>query len=353
MKRILLIGAGPAHLVLLRAVAKKALYGARIVLVTPEPQQIYSGMLPGLLAGHYDLEQILLSTSRLAALAYAEFVRGSVESLDLANRVARLADGTEMRYDVLSLNIGSRLDGSIDGAMQHAIAVKPFEDFVRRLHGETFARVAVVGAGAAGLEIAMALRHRGAAVTLYSGRPSVHPALAARAERALRRAGVDFRPGMAVDGIEPGPVVVSGAARQAFDVVLVATGAAPMPLLRQAGLQCDEAGFALVDASLRSVSHPEVFVVGDCATLRDAPHPKSGVYSVRHGGVLHENLRRLLQDRPLASYRPQSSALTLLSCGARYAIAQRGGWSAEGAWAWYWKRRIDRNWLRSLEGKLQ
>jgi selenide,water dikinase len=181
----------------------------------------------------------------------------------------------------------------------------------------------------------------------------VHPVLAARAERALRRTGVDFRPGMAVDGIEAGPVVVSGAARQAFDVVLVATGAAPMPLLRQAGLQCDEAGFALVDGSLRSVSHPEVFVVGDCATLRDAPHPKSGVYSVRHGEVLHENLRRLLQDRPLASYQPQSSALTLLSCGARYAIAQRGGWSAEGMWAWYWKRRIDRNWLRSLEGKLQ
>ena len=352
MKRILLIGAGPAHLVVLRALAKKALYGARIALVTPEPQQVYSGMLPGLLAGHYGLDEILLSTSRLAALAYAEFVRGTVESLDLGNRVARLGNGTEMRYDVLSLNVGSILGGSIEGAMQHAIAVKPYEDFVRRLNGERFARAAVVGAGAAGLEISMALRHRGAAVTLYSGAPSVHPALAARAERALKRTGVDYRPGMPVDAIEEGPVVTAGAARQSFDVVLIATGAAAMPVLRQSGLQCDEAGFALVDASLRSVSHPDVFIVGDCATLRDAPHPKSGVYSVRHGEVLHENLRRLLQGQPLASYRPQASALTLLTCGARYAIAQRGGWSAEGKWAWHWKNRIDRSWLRSLEGKL-
>jgi NADH dehydrogenase FAD-containing subunit len=211
----------------------------------------------------------------------------------------------------------------------------------------------VVGAGAAGMEIAMALRHRGAAVTLYSDRPAVHPALALRAERALRRTGVDFRPGMAVDAIDAGPVVVAGAAHQAFDVVLVATGAAAASLPRQAGLQCDDAGFALVDASLRSVSHPEVFAVGDCATLQDAPHPKSGVYSVRHGEMLHGNLRRLMQEQPLAAYRPQPRALTLLSCGGRYAIAQRGSWSAEGAWVWHWKNRIDRRWLRSLEGKLK
>lgn len=351
MKRILLIGAGHAHLVALRGLAGKALHGARIGLVAPEPQQIYSGMFPGLLAGHYELEETLLSTSRLAALAYAEFIRGTVESLDLANRTARLGDGTELRYDVLSLNIGSRMSDAIDGALQHAIAVKPFDDFLSRLHGARFARVAVVGAGAAGAEVAMALRYRGAAVTLYSEKPAMHPVLAARVVAALRRTGVDFRPGMAVDAVEEGPVVVAGASRQAFDLVLLATGAAALPLPRLAGLACDERGFALVDASLRSVSHPEVFVAGDCATLADAPHSKSGVYSVRHGEVLHDNLRRLMREQGLASYRPQANALTLLSCGARYAIAQRGGWSAEGRWVWYWKNRIDRKWLRSLDGR--
>ncbi|HYD56800.1 MAG TPA: pyridine nucleotide-disulfide oxidoreductase, partial [Burkholderiales bacterium] len=106
---------------------------------------------------------------------------------------------------------------------------------------------------------------------------------------------------------------------------------------------------ALVDPALRSVSHPEVFATGDCATLRERPHAKSGVYSVRHGEVLVDNLRRLAGGQPLREYRPQARALTLLTCGARYAIAQRGGWSAEGRWAWHRKNRIDRKWLRALE----
>jgi pyridine nucleotide-disulfide oxidoreductase family protein len=351
VKRILLVGAGHAHLVVLRALAQKALYGARVMLVSPEPLQVYSGMLPGVLAGHYALEETQTPLARLAALAYAEFTRGTVEALDLANRIARLDDGTELRFDVLSLNVGSRMSHSIDGALQHALAIRPFDDFLNRLHGERVARVAVVGAGAAGLEVAMALRFRGAAVTLYSERASVHPMLAERAERALRRLGVDFRPGMPVHAIQEGPTVVAGAATQEFDVVPLATGAAAAPLMRHAGLQCDEDGFALVDASLRSVSHPDVFASGDCATLQEAPHPKSGVYSVRHGEILHQNLRRLMHEQPLAAYRPQAKTLTLLTCGARYAIAQRGDWSAEGAWAWHWKNRIDRKWLRSLEGR--
>lgn len=351
MKRILLIGAGHAHLVALKGLAKAPLHGARIAIVAPEQQQVYSGMLPGLLAGHYSLEQTLLPIGRIAALAYAEFLRGSVEAIDPAKREVRLAGGEELRYDVLSVNIGSRVVDAIPGALQHAIAVKPFEEFLTRLHGERFARVAVIGAGAAGMELAMALRYRGAAVTLYSDRPAVHPALAGRAEAAMRRLGVDYRQGMAVDAIESGPVVVAGAARQAFDLVLLATGAAPLALPRAAGLECDEAGFALVDRTLRSVSHPDVFLAGDCATLRDAPHPKSGVYSVRHGEVLHQNFRALVEGGPLREYAPQKNALLLLSCGARYAIAQRGGWSAEGRWAWWWKDRIDRKHLRALEGR--
>jgi selenide,water dikinase len=351
VKRILLIGAGHAHLVALKGLARKALHGARIALVAPELQQVYSGMLPGLLAGHYALEDTLLPVARLSALAYAEFVRGSVDSIDLEKREVRLADGDELRYDVLSVNIGARVADSIPGAREHAVAVKPFEAFIARLQAERFARVAVIGAGAAGMELAMALRHRGAAVTLYSDRPAVHPALAPRAERAMRRLGVDYRQGMAVDAIEPGPVLVAGAARQEFDLVLLATGAAPLALPRTAGLECDEAGFALVDATLRSVSHPDVFLAGDCATLRDAPHPKSGVYSVRHGEVLHDNFRALVEGRPLRAYAPQQDALLLLSCGARYAIAQRGGWTAEGRWVWWWKDRIDRKHLRALEGR--
>ena len=167
-------------------------------------------------------------------------------------------------------------------------------------------------------------------------------------ERALRARKVDFRPGMPVAAIEPGPVVIAGRTRQEFDHVILTTGAAPAPWLGRSGLAVDEKGYVLVGDTLQSVSHPEVFASGDCATLQSRPHPKSGVFSVRHGGVLAENLAALFGKRALSSYRPQSRTLCLISCGARYAIAQRGGWSAEGRWVWRWKDWIDRRWVRSF-----
>lgn len=345
MKRVLLIGAGHGHLVVLRSLAEKPLYGARITLVTPYPQQVYSGMLPGLLAGHYRRAETQIDVAALAERAYVEFEQGEVERFDAGRRLATLKDGRSFGYDTASINAGSMIEASLPGA-QHALAVKPFERFLSQLR--IAERVAVVGAGAAGAEIAMALRHRGAQVTLYSEAPLQPPALGARVIPQLRKRKVDYRPGMAVTAIEPGPVVIAGAARQGFDLVVLATGAAPLPWLKAAGLASDERGFVLVHPTLQSLSHPEVFVLGDCATLRDSPHPKSGVYAVRHGESLIANLRRLFGAQPLQPYVPQKRALLLLTCGARYAIAQRGGWSAQGRSLWWLKDRIDRRWVASF-----
>lgn len=347
MKRILLIGAGHAHLVVLRSLARKALYGARVTLVTPNAAQIYSGMLPGLVAGHYRLDEVQIDLAALAARAYAELVTGSVQALDLAAKVARLSDNTELRFDVVSINIGSSIDRSTPGSIR-ALAVKPYESFVSELSEKTVTRIAVAGAGAAGMELAMALRHRGAAVTLYSGRQTISPALAQRVVPVLRRVGVDYRPGMPIDSIEPGPVVLSGPSSQEFDLVLLATGTVPIEWPRRAGLEADERGFVLVDAMLRSVSHPYVLATGDCASLRDAQLPKSGVYSVHQGEVLVDNLRRDVAEQPLVRYKPRKRALSILSCGGRYAIAERGNWAAQGGWVWRWKDWIDRRWMKSL-----
>lgn len=338
----MLIGAGHAHLVLLRSLAQEPLYGARITLVTPHARQIYSGMLPGLVAGHYRLEQATVDVAALAEKAYVELVEGSVAALDPARRKLRLEQGAELDYDVLSLNAGSATDASLPGAKHHALAVKPYEAFVQKLRFAN--RMAIVGGGVAGAELAMALRHRKAQVTLYSDRP----VLSARVERQLRRRKVDYRPGMAVNAIHNGPVVVSGGARQEFDLVILATGAAPLPWLQNTGLETDEHGFVLVSDTLQCVSYPEIFATGDCASIRHRPRPKSGVYAVRHGEVLAVNLRTAFEGGALQRYEPQSRALRLISCGARYAIAERGDWSWQGWLVWLLKDRIDRRWVREL-----
>ena len=344
MKRILLIGAGHAHLTILRGLKKEALASARLALVAPRASQIYSGMLPGVIAGHYRRDEAEIDVARLAGAVSAEFIQGEVVKLDPAQKLARLADGTELEYDQASINVGALPERAIPGA-QFALSVKPHEAFYDKLLGAKLNRVAIAGGGLSGAEIAMALRHRGAAVTLYSEQAELWPP---HLLPVLRRAGVDVRPGMPVEQIERGPVVIVGASTQEFDLVLLATAAAPQAWLRNTGLPVDERGFLLVDDTLRSVANPDVFAVGDCATLSSQPQPRSGVYAVRQGETLLATLRNMARGEAPAVYRPQHRALVLVSCGRRYALAHRGGWSAQGWWVWWWKNHIDRKWVRSL-----
>lgn len=342
MKRIVLAGAGHAHQVVLDSFAHNPVQGARCTLVSPRAHQIYSGMLPGVLAGHYAQAEAMLDVAALAERGYADFVQDEVMALDANAKTLTLRSGTTLPYDVLSLNVGSRVDLSAPGAAHHALPVKPFENVldVQANH------VAIAGGGAAGVELAMALRYRGLEVTVYAEQEAFAGRVAQRVLRALRRMRVDYRPGMRADHVASGPVVYSGSSRQAFDLVLWAGGPAPHPWLADSGLALDERGFVRVDECLRSVSHPEVLAAGDCAAAGEA---KSGVHAVRQGTALADNLRCHVADMRLQPYRPRDKALLILTCGRRYAIAMRGGWSAEGRWVWWWKNAIDRRWLRRLE----
>jgi len=326
VKRVLLVGGGHAHAWVLR----EGIAG-EVTLVTPYPHHTYSGMLPGYVAGHYTADEIRIDVAALCARAGARLVLGRAVGLDAARRRLRLEDGSTLDYDVASLDVGSEA-----AAPAHALAAKPFEPFMARWEEvrRGLRRVAVVGAGAAGVEMAMAIAHgAGARVTLYSDRPMFRPALAGRIARHLETNGVVLRTAAYVEDVTGAPP----------DLVVWTAGASALPWLRESGLAIDGNGFVLVDDRLRSVSHPNVFAAGDCATLRDAPHPKSGVYAVRHAAVLRANLNG--EDR---RYRPQRRSLALLSCGGRYAIADWGGLSWEGAWVWRWKDRIDRRWVEGF-----
>jgi NADH dehydrogenase FAD-containing subunit len=343
VKRILLAGAGHAHAVVLASLASNPLYAASVVMVTPRAREIYSGMLPGVIAGHYREDEATIDVAGLATRAQAELVVDEIVAIDAAARSVTLRRGQRLAYDFLSLNVGSQVSLTAPGTAQHALPVKPFERLIAQLGRPR--HVAIAGGGAAGIELAMALRHRGAEVTVYSEHDAFDGSAAQRVRRALRRRRVDFRRGMRADAIESGPVVVAGKARQAFDLVLWAGGAAPLPLFAGSGLALDERGFVRVDETLRSVSHPEVLAAGDCAAAGEA---KNGVHAVRQGAVLADNLRCLVAGLRPQPYQPREKALLILTCGARYAVAMRGDWSAEGRWVWWWKNWIDRRWLKNL-----
>ena len=348
MKRFLLVGAGHAHLAVLRSLAKEPLDGARFALVTPRARQVYSGMLPGVVAGHYGREEAEIDVAQLAERARAVFIDGEVAAFDAQQRTATLADGNELEFDSASLNAGSLADTAIPGSAEHALPVKPFDRLLERVELSPGKHIAVIGGGAAGVELAMAVRHRGAQASVYSERSPFPPRVAARVAAALRQQSVSFL-ATAVTRLEAGGRVVAGSTEARYDQVVLASGAMPLPWLAGSGLATDERGFVRIDETLRSVSHPDVFAAGDCASFDEEHVPKSGVFALRQGEALARSFRALVRGEALAPYRPQRRALMLLSCGRRYAIAQRGAWSAEGRWVWWWKDRIDRAWLRSLQ----
>jgi len=357
VKRLLLLGGGHAHVQVLRSVAGISSKEFEIKLVTPSPLHIYSGMVPGVVAGHYAAAEAQIDLARLAGRAGVKLILDNAAAIDAGAKIVSLESGTDLDFDIASLNLGSLPNFfGIPGAREHAVSAKPFEDFLARWNdlleeGPAAPRIAVAGAGAGGVELAMAMkfaleqRGRKARVVMYSEKNLFSGSVFERILRALKRFSIELRSNRRVTAVEPGPRVVTSSGREPFDALLWAAGAAPPPWLRDSSLALDGAGCVLVDATLRSVSHQHVFISGDTAALQGVKLPKSGVYAVRQGTVLADNLRRAIERNALTSYQPQVKQLSLISCGARYAIATRGNWSAEGAWAWRWKDWIDRRWI--------
>ena len=357
MKRLLLLGAGHAQLSVLAALARQPMPGAEVVLVSAAERLLYSGMVPGLIAGRFSEADCSIAIAPLATAAGAKFNRGHAVAVDAAEHFVTLADGQRIDYDVLSLNTGPVQDRErIPGAHANALFLRPIESFVQlwpraqALVDDDLLDVVVVGSGAAGVEIALAVRAALGArctVSLISDGPVLagyNPGVQRRALAALRRRAVQVLPGRCT-AIEPGHVLLNSL-RVACDVPILAVGADAQSWLADSGLALDAAGFVRVGATLQSASHPAVFAAGDVIVRDDSPHPRSGVYSVRAGTVLAENLRRFVAGGALMPYTPQRHSLNLLALGDGRAIASWRGWSFQGLTMGWWKDRIDRAFIR-------
>jgi len=363
-KRILLVGGGHAHIEVLRRFARQPPDAVDVTLVSPDAMTPYSGMLPGLVAGHYAHADAFIDLAPLAGAAHAAFVIDRVARLDLYSRVAHLASGEIIAFDIVSLDVGSLPDMAIPGAQEHAIGVRPFERFLpawESLQADAAAdlvrTLAVVGGGAGGVEILLAMQYRLAGLLgprsprflLVTALPNLLPQHSVAVRRVLGKVLVarDVVLALAspVAAVEAGALVTSNGRRIAADRIFWATTAAADPWLAASDLDCDAGGFVRVNECLQSASHPFVFAVGDCASQDRHPRPKSGVYAVRHGPPLTANLRRVVRGEPLRPFVPQRRALALISTGDRQAVASRGPLVAAGAWVWRWKDRIDRRFV--------
>lgn len=366
MKRLVLAGAGHAHLHVLKALAARPWPGVEVTLISPYARQIYSGMLPGWMAGHYRLEQCAAALEPLLKAARVRFIQDRVTGLDAGQGIVRTALSGNLAYDALSLDSGAEVDAScLAATAARLLAIRPLESFVVdwtqqvdifKQQGK--ACIAVVGGGAAGVELALAARYRlalelgarNAQVTLIAGSgllPGHGPRIVQRVAETLAHRQIAVVNGYAAGGATG--LQLSDGRLIPADCVIAATGVKPAAWLAESGLALASDGFVAVMDGQQSASHPAVFAAGDVASRIDTPHAKSGVYAVRAGPVLADNLNRRLMGQALLSYQPQKRTLYLLATGPQEAIMSWGGLAASGSWVWKWKDWIDRRFMRQYD----
>lgn len=362
---LVLVGGGHSHVHVLKAFGLARRSGAApavavaLTLVARDVATPYSGMLPGHIAGLYSHDECHVDLARLCRFAGAKLIHAAATGLDVARNRVLMGDAA-LPYHALSLDIGSTARLETPGVAEHALTVRPVDRFLERWAASLDAaragrvrRVLIAGGGVAGVELLLSMQARLAALgarpafTLVVGDgllPHASPAARKLLTRVLAERNAQVLRGHVARVDASGADLADGRRRDA-EIVVWATGAAAAPWLRDTGLALDERGFVAVDACLRSVSHRNVFAAGDVAAVLPHPREKAGVYAVRQGPPLAENLQRFLDGAPLKPFDPQPRALALIGEGDGSAIALLGPFAARGRWLWRLKDWIDRRWM--------
>ncbi|WP_145261164.1 FAD-dependent oxidoreductase [Calycomorphotria hydatis] len=357
-RTILLLGIGHTHAEIVRRWGKKPIHGCRLIAVTRFAESTYSGMLPAVLAGQFSSERMRIPLSPLCERAGVELIVDEVIGIDLERREVSFAGREPVRFDVLSVNVGSVPAGvPSEPDTQMLVPIKPMQTFIERLDERINAvqgprvRIAIVGGGVAGVEIALCLRtrlrdffaERLAEVQLITSDEMITPELIERSRKLIAQCLEDRN----IEVITQTRINNMDDANA--DVVIWATGAAAPPVLEQFHLPKDERGFFLTRGTLQSIADDDIFAVGDAGTIEGINYAKAGVHAVKQAPVLWDNLQRMIAEKTLREYHPQSSFLKLLNTGDGKAIMEYGTFSTHARWCWWLKQAIDVSFVRKYQ----
>jgi len=367
---IVLVGGGHSHVEVIRQFAMRPETGVRLTLISRDSHTPYSGMLPGLLAGHYSFEEAHIDLHRLCRATGIRFIHSPVTGVDLQQRQLTLSDRPPIRFDAVCFDTGSSPPTSgFAGSASGSIAVKPVDVFQRRwsqfedsVRGKANANVCIVGAGAGGVELALSIQHRLQTSKTHDSKFSFtictsgneillshQPAVRRQFRKILSEREIKVVTDTRIVSIDEGDCLSADGTRLSADVAILVTGAKAAEWYASSGLTLDRKGFVQVTDTLQSVSHDYVFASGDCASMLSHDLPKAGVYAVRQGPLLADNLRAWVRGSKLKSYNPQAHILALISTGDDYAVASRGPLCVAGHWVWRWKDHIDRRWMQRYQ----
>ena len=369
-QKLVLIGGGHSHAIALREWGRKPLSDVDLILISDVEQTPYSGMLPGHVAGFYSYEETHIDLRSLARFSGAEFIGDRAIGLDTVNQRV-ICQSQQIKYDYLSLDIGSTPQAiNVTGADQYAIPAKPVPLFLQAWselqqlaanNGDRDLPIAIVGGGAGGVELALnmqiclqqllkanqtltiSLLHRGK--QLLAGHSNW---VSYKLTQIVQQRGVKLHLQQEVIQVLPDRVLCqSGLEIQAEKVFWVTQAAAPS-WIKESALETDERGFILVQDTLQSRSHPNVFAAGDIATMINHQRPKAGVFAVRQGQPLLNNWQHILSGEKLEQYIPQDKYLALIGTGDKKAIASYDSFGWRSTVFWWLKDYIDRKFMNQF-----
>jgi selenide, water dikinase len=351
LKKILLVGAGHAHVEVVRLLGLQKPAEVEITLLSESARAGYSGMMPGVIAGHYSRDEAEVNVPALCARSGVKFELGVIDRIDAAANTVHTAEKS-YPYDWLSLNTGSRpwLPEHAEGLH---LGVKPFSAFLDALPQLAAAKsIVVVGGGAAAIEVLFALIRRlgaghnfalvCASEDILLGYPKK---VVDVVKQRLTACGAILHVSARVDATERKRIVLADGQQIACDASVWATGARPHAYVAKSDLAAAPDGFIAVNAMQQSVSHNTVFAVGDCATLQPTALPKAGVVPVRQGPWLYQQLLNAAKGEATSPFQNKPTALALLSLGDKTCVGHKGNFIFKGAWAWWMKDYIDRRFM--------
>ncbi len=377
-KDLVLIGGGHSHAIVLRMFGMNPLPGVRLTLITANSDTPYSGMLPGHIAGFYSHDECHIDLRPLAQFAQAQLYIDQVIGLDLKSNKVICANRPAVDFDLLSVDIGSTpAIISVSGVAEYVVPAKPVPKLLKHWYqllksvaenSQEPINIAIAGGGAGGVELALSMQAHLQQIVQLPGTVEIHlfqrhEELMPKHDRSVRhlvqqiltKRGINLHLGETVSqvatlGQQKNQEVLqikceSGLTVECHKIFWVTQASAPQ-WLKTTGLGTDERGFILVNDTLQSPTHPHVFAAGDIATMVNHQVPKAGVFAVRQGKPLFENLRRYLLGKPLKLYKPQKQYLSLIGTGDGKAIATKGAFTLPPhKLLWCWKDWIDRRFM--------
>ncbi len=401
ISRILLVGGGHTHMLLIREWAIAPVPDVELILVSESEHTPYSGMLPGHIAGLYTYEECHINLRQITQNAHVEMLVDRVVGLDLSAKIAICQSSPPLPFDIVSIDIGStpRVPSLAD-THNYGVPIKPVSEFLRvwqtwlnslppernqesdRKRNPTRTHsLGIIGGGAGGIELALAmdtrLRMRGMdnfTIRLFHQGKSLlsnsSPQIQYHFTHVLAARKIQVHLDAQVSRLTAHSnstqsqtqsqiwVECQSGDRVSCDRVFWVTHATAPAWLQQTGLELDPQGFILVKETLQSVSCPYVFAAGDIASLDLNPCPKAGVFAVRQAKPLWNNIQRFLKGQTLQPYRPQKRYLSLIGTGV---VRDRNGqWQPQAiaswgtltwgpaTWIWRWKDWIDQRFMQKF-----